>query len=539
MRTCLSNRTAGLRGSHVVALAHTPFRDLIFSPFGGKGAENNLVIDGVQTAASDGQRDWARSDLERRRGVALPNRIWIDVEDLFKYAELGYRPSGIQRLEFELCRALYALPESKGRVFFLRHDTGQQCLVTVPWEAVETVYALMTSGSPADLKTMSLRARARSAFERVTRGLSPALRQVVVLQIEGLISLIRWIRTGAAEAARVLKRRRRYRVTHSRALTDHFAMTAEPGDILAVFGAGWVMRDFTSCVERVRGEKGLCLALLIYDIIPLRRPEWFNERLAKAYRTWFYDMLPIADAILTISAATARDVTEYAQSAKLAVRAVPTSIPIGTGFKRSDSGSQLAGGAVSTRLPPTNSYALVVSTIEVRKNHALLVKVWQRLLEHMPAESVPTLVFAGQAGWLVSDLMEQLHTSKFLNGKIIHIDSPTDKELEALYDGCLFTLFPSFYEGWGLPVTESHGFGRPCIISNTTSLPEAGGSLARYIDPQSTTDAYRVIRDTIEDQAGLRAWRDRVQREFKPVEWSQSASAVLKVLDTITAFRPE
>jgi glycosyltransferase involved in cell wall biosynthesis len=149
----------------------------------------------------------------------------------------------------------------------------------------------------------------------------------------------------------------------------------------------------------------------------------------------------------------------------------------------------------------------------------------------MPAESVPTLVFAGRVGWLVSDLMEQLHNSRFLDGKIIHIESPTDQELEALYEGCLFTLFPSFYEGWGLPVTESHAFGRPCIISKTTSLPEAGGSLARYIDPDNTTDAYRVIRETIQDQAGLREWRDRVRREFRPIEWSQSARAVLKALD--------
>jgi hypothetical protein len=62
-------------------------------------------------------------------------------------------------------------------------------------------------------------------------------------------------------------------------------------------------------------------------------------------------------------------------------------------------------------------------------------------------------------------------------------------------------------------------------------LPEAGGSLARYIDPDNTADAYRVIRETIEDQDGLREWRDRVRREFRRVDWSQSACAVLNALD--------
>jgi glycosyltransferase involved in cell wall biosynthesis len=247
----------------------------------------------------------------------------------------------------------------------------------------------------------------------------------------------------------------------------------------------------------------------------------------------------LADVVLTISAATARDVSQYAQSAKLVLRAAPTPIPIGTGFKEYSASRPRASDKPSSRLPPANSYVLVVSTIEARKNHLLLFRVWRRLLEDMPAESVPTLVFAGKVGWLVSNLMEQLRAVKFLDGKIIHVDGPTDQELEALYVGCLFTLFPSFYEGWGLPVTESHSFGRPCVVSNTSSLPEAGGSLARYIDPESTTDAYRVIRETIEDRAGLRAWRDRVRREFKPVEWSQSARAVLKALDTTKDARTD
>ena len=64
----------------------------------------------------------------------------------------------------------------------------------------------------------------------------------------------------------------------------------------------------------------------------------------------------------------------------------------------------------------------------------------------------------------------------------------TDADLKVLYEGCLFTLFPSFYEGWGLPVTESLAFGKPCIASNRSSIPEAGGKLARYIDPNNLTN---------------------------------------------------
>jgi glycosyltransferase involved in cell wall biosynthesis len=462
----------------------------------------------------------------------LANRIWIDVEDLFKWGIDGHRPSGIQRLEFELCRALFELPQSKDRVFFVRHDAGRQCFTATSWEAVETVFGSISSRRLEELNATSVIATARAVLKTAIRALPPGLREIVFRQIEVFMSLARLVRAYAVGIARALQRCWRSRNTAAAASSDHFASAARPGDILAALGAPWVEPEYGVYIERVKRDKGLRFALLIYDIIPLRRPEWYDVRLTKRFRVWLADTLPLADMVLTISTATAADVTGYARNKGLPLRAVATPIPIGTGFKKSYAAQRRSpDGIVSSRLPAPNSYALIVSTIEPRKNHILLFRVWRRLMEDMRAASVPTLVFAGRVGWLVSDLMEQLHNSSFLDGKIIVIESPTDEELEGLYAGCLFTLFPSFYEGWGLPVTESHAFGRPCIISKTTSLPEAGGSLARYIDPDNTTDAYRVIRETIQDQAGLREWRDRVHREFRPVEWSQSARAVLNALD--------
>jgi glycosyltransferase involved in cell wall biosynthesis len=161
----------------------------------------------------------------------------------------------------------------------------------------------------------------------------------------------------------------------------------------------------------------------------------------------------------------------------------------------------------------------------------LLFRVWQRLLRELPAEHVPTLVFAGHIGWMVADLIAQLDNCAWLDGKIVLCDQPSDAELEALYRGCRFTLFPSLYEGWGLPVTESLVFGKPCIISSATSLPEAGGKLARYFDPESVTDATRVIKATIEDEAGLAVWQALVAREFRPVAWDESARVMLGELE--------
>src|SRR5437660_11261798 len=140
-----------------------------------------------------------------------------------------------------------------------------------------------------------------------------------------------------------------------------------------------------------------------------------------------------------------------------------------------------AGTQTRISLPPR--YVLYVSTIEHRKNHRLLVRVWQRLLERHGANLVPNLIFAGKIGWLVEDLLADLEASNYLNGKIILLRSLSDAQLHEAYSSCLFTVFPSLCEGWGCPVAESLAHGKFCVASNHTAIPEAGGNLIDYFDP--------------------------------------------------------
>jgi hypothetical protein len=87
-------------------------------------------------------------------------------------------------------------------------------------------------------------------------------------------------------------------------------------------------------------------------------------------------------------------------------------------------------------------------------------------------------------------------------------------------------------------------FGKPCLISNRTSLPEAGGRLARSFDPDNLHEAYAVIRDTIEDRPGLKVWEAQVRLEFKPVPWSATVDTLLAGLEheaapAFVALEPE
>ncbi len=451
-------------------------------------------------------------------------RIWIDVEDLFHYAAHASRPSGIQRLAFELQRALVELAPQDVR--FLRHAPSGTGFAQVEFSAIETLFKNLSKPSapppPAPQPVERQLGRARLFVRKQISALPPeaaiALRRFNTQQKAALRTLREAVRTG-------LRHRGKTNLAPPSAEGQRdFETQAAPGDWLLCLGSPWEVKTYAELVRATCDRHGLRFALLVYDIIPLRRPEWCDRSLTKVFSTWFHSVVPLADQILAISHTTATDTEAYAAENGMALRSHIVPIPLGTGF------GQPPTPLRTTRLPQAGSFVLFVSTIEARKNHILAFRIWRELLATLPREQVPTLVFAGRVGWLVADLMQQLENADWLGGKIRLIEGPSDGELATLYEDCLFTLFPSLYEGWGLPVTESLAHGTPCLASNATSLPEAGGDLARYFDPDNLHDALRAVRAVLEDPAGLAAWRAEVRQNFHPVSWSETASATLRLL---------
>lgn len=471
-------------------------------------------------------------------------KLWVDVEDIFAYALHVKRPSGIQRVAYELQRALVEL--APDCVEFIRHGKHNDGFVTVPFASIQALFddlaatlpqgrhapVLDAKGLPSEKATA---APPRSLYHRLRKRASAALPQP--LRPHAIQLYLRTAETARAAAVftRAVFSAKTWRAQGLAlprlpdAGIEHpqpFRKSAIPADSdwLVVLGSPWSSEDYAGRISQFCEQHGLRFALLVYDIIPLRRPEWVDHGLRCAFHDWFHSVVPLADAVLAISHATARDVENYAKETSLRLPGSIGTIPLGTG------GGSPPEPVRTRRLPVRRSFALIVSTIEIRKNHLLLFRIWRTLAETMPLEEIPTLVFAGRVGWMVQDLMQQLKNTDWLDGKIVLIDSPSDAELETLYDDCLFTLYPSFYEGWGLPVTESLAHGAPCISSNRTSLPEAGGDLAVYFDPDRLEEAVRIVREVIGNPAALEAWRARVAQDFRPIPWTDSARAIIEHL---------
>lgn len=299
---------------------------------------------------------------------------------------------------------------------------------------------------------------------------------------------------------------------------------AQPGDIFASFGAPWTLPDYALIVERMRHELGLRYAALIHDLIPVIRPEYSDRAIVGMFTRCIQGCLPQADAIFAVSESTARDIGRWEASQGISLRTTPRAIPVGTGFTHAAQAPTLPASLMP------GGYALFVSTIEARKNHILAFRAWRRLLQELPPSEVPALVFAGRVGWMVKDLMQQIENAGHLNGKLAIVENPDDATLAALYAGARFTLFPSLYEGWGLPVSESLSFGKVCLASNAAAVPEAGGPFCLYHDPDSVTEATALYRRAITEPGLIDGLEARIRREYRPVPWSSAARAVIDAL---------
>jgi len=122
-----------------------------------------------------------------------------------------------------------------------------------------------------------------------------------------------------------------------------------------------------------------------------------------------------------------------------------------------------------------------VGTFEIRKNYSLLIDVWHDLVANDQFDL--DLVIVGRLGWCVDDVVGKLYGSQLFQTRIFWMQGISDGALSWLYESCHVFLFPSLYEGWGLPVIEALQHGRPVIASNRGAVPEAALGVAHLIDP--------------------------------------------------------
>lgn len=460
--------------------------------------------------------------------------IWIDVEDLFVYARTASRPSGIQRVVLEICQAMQDDADLWPRVRFVRHSATGTDFVPVDWASVSEISARLAGGgqetSTGIVRGQKDTALGESRLQRLGRSVPTSLRVPagqMIRNVLGLTQATASLSVAAADFVSDVAKAKWQQKTPSRT-GEAQVFAPSPGDVLLTLGASWTHATYGALLRQCKAQHEVKVAVLVHDLVPLLWPEWCRPGLPSVFKRWYSAVLPECDVIFTNSEATRQDVLNYAVRQKLDLTIPVVTVPMGSGFVTLP--PQRPDPAIKTIVDGLGPYILCVGTLEARKNHAVLFRTWGRLLQERPASAVPKLVFAGCQGWLVDDLVQQIRNSAFLDGHLVWIDAPSDALVAALYQNCLFTVFPSFYEGWGLPVTESLAWGKACLISDRSSLPEAGAGLAESFDPDNGSDLLERIKSLLDAPEKLREQEAAIQAGFKAVPWSSAVHVVKQAL---------
>jgi glycosyltransferase involved in cell wall biosynthesis len=260
-------------------------------------------------------------------------------------------------------------------------------------------------------------------------------------------------------------------------------------------------------------RKGVKFVPLVHDLIPITLPEYASAKGALRHRRRVDAFAKLADGIIVNSNATAQELMPYLRQG---VDMPPIlSAPLG----------------IDTPLPdanfaaPSQPYFVYVGTIEPRKNHLLLLNIWRALVQRLGA-GAPTLVLVGRRGWENENILDMLDRCPALNGKVLEYNGLPDNAVAKLLSGARALLFPSFAEGYGLPLAEALGLGVPAICSDLPALRQVGGEAPEYLDPLDGMGWQRLILDFADDNSLLReAQLNRIKSWWSP-SWEHHFSLV-------------
>lgn len=304
------------------------------------------------------------------------------------------------------------------------------------------------------------------------------------------------------------------------------------GSVLLNLGTSWWLQNYFLNVRLAKSLYGIKYVPFVHDFIPVMAPEHCVSELRQDFITWAIGAFDHADFFLVNSKATLADLHAVGKKLGYGPRNAAI-IPLDADFRRTLNADAIAdeiGDPVnflhSMNLEKDN-YVLFVSTIESRKNHLTAFSVWLKLIKRHGIRGVPKLVCVGNPGWLNDAAYAKLNSSELLLDHVLMLSKISDAALSVLYENCICTLYPSSYEGWGLPVTEALCYGKIPIVSNISSLPEAGGVFAEYFEAESEKDLLEAVERVVYD-GKFRARRElKIAAEFHARGWDAISDQIV------------
>ena len=283
-------------------------------------------------------------------------------------------------------------------------------------------------------------------------------------------------------------------------------------------GLDWEHKDLRR-IWTMNQQLGFRYCTIVHDLVAVSHPHLVVPAYIDLLREYFSELVWVADVAMCVSRATERDWLDFCTS--MGVEAPRTHVfPLGSDMR-------LGAASTPVSLPESldgKRFGLVVSTLEPRKNHRTLYEAWDFLVRAGRVDPQrDRLVFVGRQGWAVDDLVREMAINPATRDSLVVLNQVSDDLLALLYAKCALTLLPSHHEGYGLPVAEALGHGKPCISSDAGALPEIGGDLVLRLSPKDVLAWADAIATYLTDGEAAGAWAARIRQRHEPVTWQAAA----------------
>lgn len=433
--------------------------------------------------------------------------VWIDATDLSVWK--GYF-TGTQRVTYEMAvrfheqvpSARFFGYDERGRKFYEVDFTQIKAAIIQSQNSVEPV-------RKQGLHRPSIKGVVRAQSLKVYRNLPFSIKQQLTPARKDKLKTTYHLLKKAKKVV-VPKRQQLPKAR----LANSPSITFTEHDTVVLLGKPWDTPTFVDILGAQKRTQNFRIFHLIYDMIPVFLPHTFGKPLPEDYTRYMFEALSLADHVFAISESTKRDVTKFCKEELLPTP--PISV-LRLGDSVMDISALKEHDSVAGVKP--ESYILCVGTIEVRKNHTLLYTAYKEALSR--GIDMPDLVIVGGKGWYTGDVLYQFKHDPELKNKVHIVHGITDKQVAWLYHHCLFTVYPSVYEGWGLPIAESLAYGKVCVASSASSMTEIAGDLIDYFSPYDSAACAKSI-ETYLDAPTRDAKEAEIRKIYKSSTWDHT-----------------
>lgn len=270
--------------------------------------------------------------------------------------------------------------------------------------------------------------------------------------------------------------------------------------------------------------------ITIHDLIPILNREQFTSKIVHKFMASIGSINIFENWVICNSENTKKDFCEYTKMNPERVFVTPLAArehfyPI--------TNQQTISNTVNQYKIPNSPYLLSLCTLEPRKNLSFLIRCFAKILASDPTLEL-NLVLVGVKGWKNTEIFETVKKNPQLKSRIIFTGYIPDEDLSAIYSGATAFIYPSLYEGFGLPPLEAMQCGTPVITSNTSSLPEVVGDAGIMINPTQEDELCQAILDVINDSQLRQKLSQKGLERSRQFSWKKCAEETVKVYKIAT-----